>query len=46
VRIYTFGINGDSSADPAKPGVLATIAAQSGGQFQTISSADLNRFTR
>jgi hypothetical protein len=46
VRIYTFGINGDSTTDPAKPGVLATIAAQTSGQFQTISSSDLSRYAR
>jgi hypothetical protein len=42
-RIYTVGINGDSTTDPGKPGILAEIAAKSGGQFLSISSADLNR---
>jgi hypothetical protein len=42
-KIYTVGINGDSSTDPSKPGVLARLAAQSGGRFLNISSADLNR---
>jgi von Willebrand factor type A domain len=37
-RIYTVGVNGDSST-----GALATIASQTGGSFLNISSADLNR---
>jgi hypothetical protein len=42
-RFYTVGINGDSSADASKPGVLATLAAQTNGQFLNISSSDLDR---
>ncbi|HUB25305.1 MAG TPA: hypothetical protein VL992_07725 [Tepidisphaeraceae bacterium] len=42
-KIYTVGINGDSSTDPNKPGVLATLAAKSGGKFLNISTADLTR---
>ncbi|MGA2232865.1 MAG: hypothetical protein ABSH22_18350 [Tepidisphaeraceae bacterium] len=43
VRIYTIGVNGDSTTDPGKPGILADIAAKTDGQFLSISSADLKR---
>jgi hypothetical protein len=43
VRVYTVGINGDSTADAAKIGSLATVAAQSGAQFLNISTPDLLR---
>jgi hypothetical protein len=43
VKIYTIGVNGDSTTDPAHPGILATLAKQTGGQFLNISSGDLNR---
>jgi hypothetical protein len=42
-RIYTVGINGDSSADASKPGLLASVAVQTGGLFLNISSGDLDR---
>jgi hypothetical protein len=42
-RIYTVGINGDSTTDPTKPGVLASLADKTGGKFLNLSSADLNR---
>jgi hypothetical protein len=43
VKIYTVGVNGDSTIDPGKPGVLATVAVKTGGQFLNVSSVDLNR---
>jgi hypothetical protein len=42
-KVYTVGINGDSTTDGSKPGLLATAAVQSGGQFLNISSPDLSR---
>jgi len=45
VNIYTIGVNGDSTIDPTKPGILAAIAGQTGGQFLAISSTDLGRFS-
>jgi hypothetical protein len=44
-KIYTVGINGDSTGDPTKPGVLATLADKTGGKFLNLSSADLNRLS-
>lgn len=42
-RIYAVAVNGDSSIDPAKPGVMATLAAKTNGGFLNLSSADLIR---
>jgi len=42
-KVYTVGVNGDSTTDTTKLGELATIAAHTGGQFLNISSSDLNR---
>jgi Na+-transporting methylmalonyl-CoA/oxaloacetate decarboxylase gamma subunit len=46
VRVYTVGINGDSSGDASKPGVLMMVAAKTGGAFLNISSNELARLGR
>jgi hypothetical protein len=46
VKIYAVGINGDSTTDSTKMGLLATLAAHSGGQFLNLSSSDLDRLMR
>jgi len=44
VRIYTVGINGDSTMDPSKPGILADLAARTDAAFLSLTAADLSKF--
>ena len=45
-HVYTVGVEGDSNADPSKPGMLSAVAAKTGGQFLNISAGDLGRLGR
>jgi hypothetical protein len=40
-KVYTVGINGDSTSDASQLGQLATVAAHTGAAFLNISSGEL-----